>query len=376
MNATTARKYFILLFFTVLASLATQKITAQCSSSGARSGTVFSSDGTVFSDYPYSSPVNASASDNVRALGSATLSLLTGNTDYLKATGFGFSIPVTASICGIVVEVEKSASGINIFATVSDNSVRLIKNGTITGSNYATGTTWTSTDAYEMYGGISNLWGTTWSPADINSANFGLAFSAGIHGLIALLPSARIDHVRITVHYFNMILPLTLLNFSALTQNDHSAKIQWTTANNDEVAAFGIQRKIAGSDWQTLSTQSSEINQNNKAYQYTDANCTTNTAFYRLQIKHASGSISYSEIAPVKWNQDRMMVYPNPATDYLFIQSKQIPQTITCTGIDGRNWKLNYKQNGSGLYKVNISALPRGTYIATINEEKKLFIKE
>lgn len=41
------------------------------------------------------------------------------------------------------------------------------------GTNKAvTGTTWGTTFSTVTYGGTNDLWGTTWTPSDINSANF------------------------------------------------------------------------------------------------------------------------------------------------------------------------------------------------------------
>lgn len=90
--------------------------TAQYSTQGPLNGSIFSDDNSI-GDFSFSSPGNAVSSDNSRASASALLTLLNGNTHYLKITGFGFSIPALASVTGIKVEVEKSAIGINIFAT-------------------------------------------------------------------------------------------------------------------------------------------------------------------------------------------------------------------------------------------------------------------
>ncbi len=101
--------------------------------------------------------------------------------NYLMGTGYGFTIPSNVQINGIEVVIGKlreSGSGNEIY----DYSVRLVKNGSVTGSDYAqTSTNWTrdqGTPADVTYGGSSNLWGTTWTPSEINASNFGVAISA------------------------------------------------------------------------------------------------------------------------------------------------------------------------------------------------------
>ncbi len=139
-------------------------------------------------------PSNAMASDNVYA----TVDLDAGISHYLKATNFGFSIPTDAVINGVVVEVEKHMAP--YFVNVVDYSVRLVKGGTISGNDKANPNTWSTTDTYVDYGSPLDTWGLSLTPSDVNSANFGVAFSArawwayvGIDGYV--------DHIRMTVFY-------------------------------------------------------------------------------------------------------------------------------------------------------------------------------
>jgi hypothetical protein len=115
---------------------------------------------------------------------------------YLKATEFGFSIPSGATIDGIEVEAKKRDGG--AFG-VSDNAVRIVKGGAIGSTDLSSGTNWPGTFSYTTYGGSGDLWGESWTPSDINSANFGFAISAIGNNEISTL--AKIDHIRITVYH-------------------------------------------------------------------------------------------------------------------------------------------------------------------------------
>ncbi len=121
----------------------------------------------------WNNPNNILTSNN----GYASVSLNGENSDNLLATNFGFSIPGNSTINGIVAEVERKSS--SLVFPITDNSVNIIKsNGSLGSVSKASGTSWLTGDVYASYGSSSDLWGETWTPADINNPNFGLAFSA------------------------------------------------------------------------------------------------------------------------------------------------------------------------------------------------------
>ncbi len=117
---------------------------------------------------------------------------------YLKATDFDFAIPNTATINGIVVEVERQAENSD---RIKDNAVRIVKGGVIGTQNKAGANFWNTTETYVTYGSSTDLWGTTWTPADINATNFGFVFSAKKDSTENGAREARVNHIRITVHY-------------------------------------------------------------------------------------------------------------------------------------------------------------------------------
>lgn len=147
-------------------------------------------------DVAWSTPSNAASSNNSYA--TVTLSGAANLSEYLKATDFGFNIPSGATIDGIVVEVEKKYDTY----TVQDAVVKIVKGGSLTGTNKAIAGDWSSTESYITYGSSTELWGTTWSYGDINSSNFGVALSC--EGTQVFPPGAgvaNVDHIRITVYY-------------------------------------------------------------------------------------------------------------------------------------------------------------------------------
>lgn len=144
------------------------------------------SPGTVTDDASYGSdswttPSNASASDNVYASASENSGPL--NSHYLNTTGYNFNIPASGTIDGIIVEIERKCSSQAVNSYCKDSVIKLIKNGTVQGNNNAdTVTQWSLTEAYFSYGGSSDLWGVTLTTSDINASNFGAVLGCTLRG--------------------------------------------------------------------------------------------------------------------------------------------------------------------------------------------------
>ena len=160
--------------------------------SNAKSGSVFVNDTTI-GQVAWTQLADAGASDDQRARRPLQVGQVT---NYLKATGFGFSIPANAVIGGVVVEVEHSAG--NLMTSIKDKSIKLVKGGAIVGQERVLSPSFLSTsDTLKNYGSSTDTWGVTLTPDEINLANFGvvLAYEA------FQADTARVDNIRITIHY-------------------------------------------------------------------------------------------------------------------------------------------------------------------------------
>ncbi len=176
----------LLLFILLLAT------TARAATSGPNNPSAGANDASV-GTLAWTTPTNVYTSNDGRA--TAALTNPPTTTQYLVATGFNFALPADSLIQGIQVSIERSAT---IAASARDNSVKIVKGGTATGTDKASASSWPTTDAYASYGSTSDLWGTTWTAADINAANFGVAISAI---RTANSPTVRVDHITVTVTY-------------------------------------------------------------------------------------------------------------------------------------------------------------------------------
>lgn len=174
----------------------TYAVSAATGQAGTSSGPLYT--GTVSSasdgNVTWVNPSNATADDG----SSATVSLAPEeNSDSLRCSNFGFAIPSAATIDGIVIAVKclKNTGS----TTVRDLNVYARSGGSQRGSNLAIGVLPTSL-SYQNYGGSSNLLGTTWTPAQINSSDFGADFQV-VDSSSSISAIVSVDAVRITVYY-------------------------------------------------------------------------------------------------------------------------------------------------------------------------------
>ncbi|MBI3597100.1 MAG: hypothetical protein HY203_08120 [Nitrospirae bacterium] len=136
----------------------------------------------------WTGPTNVFSSDNVYAVYNNT------SQDDLCATGFGFGFPTTENIRGIIVSVEGNGTS----ATPADRQYRigLTKSGCTLDGTRKTGIQMNqTTDTVTNTGNSYDLWGTTWTPADINASSFGVLISDND----ATAQPLNIDKITVTI---------------------------------------------------------------------------------------------------------------------------------------------------------------------------------
>jgi hypothetical protein len=103
---------------------------------------------------------------------------LAGSSQVLKTTGYVFSAPSTAGVTGFGVTFQAFTTATNTL------SVQLLKNGIAVGQPKTLALTTTPT-IYSL-GAPSDLWGSTWTYADINNTSFGVAIVASDSGTVSI----------------------------------------------------------------------------------------------------------------------------------------------------------------------------------------------
>lgn len=149
----------------------------------------------------WTNPTNIELADGTNA----TVPFLAGaaSSADLIGTGFGFAITSTDTISGITLQINYTDTG--GAGDVVENQVRILKAGVATATNHSTGATLPASAATVTYGGTADLWGGTFTPADINSTTFGAAFVCRDN--VGVADGAGVDFFRITVTSTSAALP-------------------------------------------------------------------------------------------------------------------------------------------------------------------------
>ena len=186
----------------------------------------------------WTNPGSAVSSDD----GYASASVDGTVTDPLRCVNYGFAIPPTATILGIEVALERKSDRTQNNGS-NDSTFFLVKAGAAAGSNRATATAYTTADAIEVHGGPADLWGTTWTPAEINAANFGAVYTGTKPDPSGQPHVITVDHMQVTVYYsvpstpgsFNAFEPGTV---AGATAGFIRTKVAGTAFSLDVVAIF------------------------------------------------------------------------------------------------------------------------------------------
>ncbi len=353
------------LFVFFLCLYVTANVSAQ--SAGPNSGGTFTTAPLAGSTVGWSNTGNTSASDDSYATMVGFTGITGVYTNYLVVTNFGFSIPIGVTITGIIVQIERADPN----SRTADHFISIVKGGVISSTNKSTGASYPSSDNYQTFGYIlgnsGELWGETWTPADINSSNFGIAIAAkktGTDGSAA----GKIDHVQITVYYNFITLPLKLIGFDG-KPTSNAVNLNWVTTDESNMDYFEVQRSLNGRDFTSIGKVDC-LNRTAKTdYNFADKNPVKGTALYRLKIFSVNGTNEFShtitvpyqrnqqvKVYPTLWNRGSRLTVSNPDNELLTIQffntaGLLIGSCKTSTGEIPAQSLLN--ATGMIFYKVN-----------------------
>lgn len=362
-----------LLFSFLLAASSTQ---AQCIGTGIANGSSFVMEGlgAAFSATP-----NVGLTDNNYATAEVAFnSLGESSTQYLKVSGFNFSIPANAIICGITVHIRKRASGTaSVNTRITDEEVKIIKNGTITGLNKASTTVWPTDFVTESYSGDAAYWGVPLTPADVNDPQFGIAFSGKLSSLEKAFPRVEIDHISMVVEYQPFpTSPLSVEQFTTSLQKN-MISCEWTMTEEQAGAQIILQQSTDNKTWKDINMYVISTGAYLTRYkQVTRAN-NKGTYWCRLKLITKEGKVSYSRTTSVQYSATgEVKVYPTVARSMIYIENAEPTEKVQVFNYSNQLMPTSTVSVKEGLIAVRISELPKGMYILKAGKTSRKFIKE
>ncbi len=174
------------------------------------------------------------------------------------------------------------------------------------------------------------------------------------------------------------VVPLKLISFSAVPQNDNNVSLYWNTANEINTKQFVIERGSDGLRFNSVTTVVAKGKTNNN-YNTTIADANTGIVFYRLKMVDNDGSFTYSPIIKIekRKNAAGFSILSNPVKDHFIISTTD--RTLNNTpaniiNIQGAVVKSFIVKEGSQT--VDINDLPTGIYyIKSMSGSQKILVK-
>lgn len=183
----------------------------------------------------WSNPTFALANDATYA--SATSATTTTS---LSLSSFGFVIPIDATILGIVVEINARA----VVATGTGSFpvfywATLTKNGVPVGNTEQVALTPSTDPGSQSYflGGSVDLWGTSWSPNDIDNSTFGVNIQ-GFNEFGGRTINFAVNYVTIKVFFTGNIEAIAVADGGAGQVTLTIGRIYYVTFNNSTVGHY------------------------------------------------------------------------------------------------------------------------------------------
>jgi len=156
------------------------------------------------------------------------------------------------------------------------------------------------------------------------------------------------------------VLPVDLTEFTA-TADKAIVRLNWSTASEDDVVHFAVERSIDGETFTPIGRQTTSGNTRQiKNYAFTDREAPVGNLYYRLRIVDLDGSYAFSPIAQTQvTTESKLLIYPNPADVTVFIDG-EMTETTKVRILD-KTGRILRERRGAGT--IDVADLPTGIYL-------------
>ena len=171
---------------------------------------------------------------------------------------------------------------------------------------------------------------------------------------------------------FAAVLSVELLDFTG-KNTEGGNLLTWTTANEVNNKGFQVERLNGNGDWSILGFVKG--NGKGSTYQFLDA-IPLSTSYYRLRQIDNDGKETLSKVIVLQSKgNDKLKVYPNPVSNILTIESP-------LWGLGAADYQIINLLGQAVLtgkttaQRIDVSALPQGSYVLKVGAEQVRFIKQ
>jgi hypothetical protein len=162
-------------------------------------------------------------------------------------------------------------------------------------------------------------------------------------------------------------LPVDFVAFVA-EKAENTVKLRWHVANQTSDDHFEVEFSEDGKNFRQIGGSIRAAYSKTNSYEYTHSSpLPDGMNYYRIKQVYKDGRYTYSDVRVVKFTlSNAITVYPNPATNFIRVFSKEAG--LITNLFDGNGRKIASKLIVNGFGEFNVSRLPVGAY--TIVAEK------
>jgi hypothetical protein len=181
------------------------------------------------------------------------------------------------------------------------------------------------------------------------------------------------DFSRWTLSTMTNPLPVRLTSFRVECLNG-SARIAWSTAQEQNSSRFEVEKSTDGIQWQSIGLLAAAGNSSLPTdYAYTDANTANGIAFYRIAEFDIDGSSTYSATASASCGIAGYdaTIYPNPVKDICrIILNTPVAAQLKIEIYNAAGARINTQiaalNTGANSISVNMESLSPGLYFMNL----------
>jgi hypothetical protein len=158
------------------------------------------------------------------------------------------------------------------------------------------------------------------------------------------------------------VLPLQVIDFSAKADVYSNARLDWVIDDPSPAVAhieYSADGKSFGSNIGATNIQSGKPD-----YSFVHTKPGPGIHYYRLKVIDEAGRAVYSPVKKVEIKaagNSQVIIYPNPSTDYVYVQAKETVINASLVDISGKLIRASTTVN-AGLLQFTTRELPAGSY--------------
>jgi Secretion system C-terminal sorting domain len=165
------------------------------------------------------------------------------------------------------------------------------------------------------------------------------------------------------------VLPVELLSFTAIPEDNNKIKLNWLTASEINNDYFTVERSTDANSWESATLVDGNGN-TNTAIQYETWDYTpySGISYYRLKQTDFDGQFSYSAIVAVNLSPGGEIIISNPVANELEVWSSEFrdKSELTIYNVIGERVYEQPQTLNLKPQTVDVSQLPSGIYFVNL----------